>query len=93
MDFLSVIWGKGKREEGNPEGKSTFTTMSKDPSAAERGHEVLEEGPRRVIFGIISQLRRGMDLHKITLPTFVLEPRSMCERIVDIMSNVDLVSE
>lgn len=31
--------------------------------------------------GIIGQLRPGMDLSKITLPTFILEPKSMLERI------------
>ena len=32
-----------------------------------------------------------MDLHKVTLPTFVLEPRSMLERITDFMSHPELV--
>jgi len=33
----------------------------------------------------------GMDLHKVTFPTFVLEPRSMLERITDFMSHPDLI--
>jgi len=37
------------------------------------------------------QLRVGMDLHRITFPTFVLEPRSMLERITDFMAHQDLV--
>lgn len=32
-----------------------------------------------------------MDLSKVTFPTFVLEPRSMLERITDFMSHPDLV--
>ncbi|OSD05622.1 Oxysterol-binding protein [Trametes coccinea BRFM310] len=32
-----------------------------------------------------------MDLHKVTFPTFVLEPRSMLERITDFMSHPDLL--
>lgn len=40
---------------------------------------------------MISQLRVGMDLHKVTFPTFVLEPRSMLERITDFMSHPDLI--
>ena len=32
-----------------------------------------------------------MDLHKDTFPTFVLEPRSMLERITDFMSHPDLI--
>lgn len=35
--------------------------------------------------------RVGMDLSKVTFPTFVLEPRSMLERITDFMSHPDLI--
>ena len=34
-----------------------------------------------VLLHIISQLRPGADLSRITLPTFILEERSMLERI------------
>ena len=37
--------------------------------------------PFAVLSHIISQLRPGADLSRITLPTFILEPRSMLERI------------
>ena len=37
------------------------------------------------------QLRIGMDLHRVTFPTFVLEPRSMLERIADFMSHPELI--
>ena len=32
-----------------------------------------------------------MDLQKVTFPTFVLEPRSMLERITDFMAHPDLL--
>jgi hypothetical protein len=32
-----------------------------------------------------------MDLSRVTFPTFVLEPRSMLERITDFMSHPDLI--
>ena len=35
--------------------------------------------------------RPGMDLHRVPFPTFVLEPRSMLERIADFMSHPDLL--
>lgn len=35
--------------------------------------------------------RIGMDLHRVAFPTFVLEPRSMLERIADFMAHPDLV--
>ncbi|RIB03952.1 hypothetical protein C2G38_1989118 [Gigaspora rosea] len=53
--------------------------------------EVLDEEPRSILLGLISQLRKGMDLHRVTLPTFVLEPRSMLERITDFMSHPELI--
>ncbi|TPX57491.1 hypothetical protein SpCBS45565_g08191 [Spizellomyces sp. 'palustris'] len=53
--------------------------------------EVLEDEPKSILLGIIGQLRKGMDLSRVTLPTFVLEPRSMCERITDFMSHPELI--
>lgn len=35
--------------------------------------------------------RVGMDLSRVTFPTFVLEPRSMLERITDFMSHPELI--
>lgn len=45
-----------------------------------------DENNRSIIMGIIDQLRKGTDLHRVSLPTFVLEPRSMCERLLDFFS-------
>ncbi|KAF7729849.1 hypothetical protein EC973_003583 [Apophysomyces ossiformis] len=53
--------------------------------------EVLEESSRSILMGIISQLSKNMDLHRVTFPTFVLEPRSMLERITDFMSHSHLL--
>ncbi|SAM09652.1 hypothetical protein [Absidia glauca] len=53
--------------------------------------EVLEDESKSILLGIIAQLGKGMDLHRVTLPTFVLEPRSMLERITDFMSHPDLL--
>lgn len=55
--------------------------------------ETLDDEPRSILMALISQLRIGMDLHKVTLPTFVLEPRSMLERITDFMSHPDILFE
>lgn len=42
---------------------------------------VLKRRSLVVLSHIISQLRPGADLNKVTLPTFILEPKSMLERI------------
>lgn len=53
--------------------------------------EQLDDEPKNVLFAMIKQLRYGMDLHRITFPTFVLEPRSMLERITDFMAHQDII--
>ncbi|KAG0367291.1 hypothetical protein BGZ54_004119 [Gamsiella multidivaricata] len=53
--------------------------------------EVLDEGTKSILMGIIAQLGKSTDLHRVTLPTFVLEPRSMLERITDFMSHPELI--
>ncbi|KAI9021404.1 hypothetical protein CLU79DRAFT_753191 [Phycomyces nitens] len=55
--------------------------------------EVLEENSKNIIVGIISQLRKDMDLSRVTLPTFILEPRSMLEKITDFMAHPDILLE
>ncbi|KAI0043627.1 Oxysterol-binding protein [Auriscalpium vulgare] len=52
---------------------------------------ILDEDEGSIILSLISQLRVGMDLSKVTFPTFVLEPRSMLERITDFMAHPDLI--
>lgn len=46
---------------------------------------------RAVLYHIISQLRPGADLSRVVLPTFLLEPRSMLERITKYASCVLLI--
>lgn len=53
--------------------------------------EVLDKEEGNLVMALISQLRIGMDLTKITLPTFVLEPRSMLERITDFTAHPELI--
>ncbi|CEJ03640.1 Putative Oxysterol-binding protein [Rhizopus microsporus] len=64
-------------------------TNDGDPDCTEE----LEDNSKSILMGIISQLRKDMDLHRVTLPTFVLEPRSMLERVTDFMSHPDLLLE
>ncbi|KAJ7051229.1 hypothetical protein C8F01DRAFT_1176332 [Mycena amicta] len=52
---------------------------------------ILDEDEGSIVLSLISQLRVGMDLSRVTFPTFVLEPRSMLERITDFMSHPDLI--
>ena len=53
--------------------------------------EYVDEEPRNIILALLSQLKKGMDLNKIAFPTFVLEPRSMLERVTDFVSHPHLI--
>ncbi|KAB7499725.1 Oxysterol-binding protein-related protein 11 [Armadillidium nasatum] len=50
----------------------------------------VEDGQKSVIMHIISQLRLGMDLTRVTLPTFILEKRSLLEMFADFLGHPDL---
>ncbi|KAF2708070.1 hypothetical protein K504DRAFT_468446 [Pleomassaria siparia CBS 279.74] len=50
---------------------------------------VIDSEQGSMLMHIISQLRPGADLSRVTLPTFILEPRSMLERITNFMAHPD----
>ncbi|XP_026157622.1 oxysterol-binding protein-related protein 11 [Mastacembelus armatus] len=62
--------------------EDTFTDKEEDLGAVE------EE--RSVILHLLSQLKLGMDLTRVVLPTFILEKRSLLEMYADFMSHPDL---
>jgi hypothetical protein len=51
--------------------------------------EKLDEKPKSILLSMMKQLRTGMDLSKVTLPTFILEPRSFLEKCSDYMLHGD----
>ncbi|QIW98616.1 hypothetical protein AMS68_004134 [Peltaster fructicola] len=53
----------------------------------EEDETVVTSEQGNVLTHIISQLRPGADLSRVTLPTFILEPRSMLERITNFMAH------
>ncbi|KAG5730021.1 Oxysterol-binding protein-like protein OBPalpha [Termitomyces sp. T112] len=72
-----------------PRGSSEEDRAPSDTEADDTS--ILDENEGSIIMSLISQLRVGMDLSRVTFPTFVLEPRSMLERITDFMSHPDLI--
>lgn len=51
----------------------------------------VDEGAQSILMGIITQLRPGCDLTRITLPTFILERKSMLERITNQLQQPDIL--
>lgn len=67
---------------GSPEKKVGAKT---DPDID--NEDEVDDGNRNILLSLISQLRPGSDLSRITLPTFILERKSMLERITNTMQH------
>eukprot|EP00123_Amoebidium_parasiticum_P016032 comp23253_c0_seq2/m.37998 comp23253_c0_seq2/g.37998 ORF comp23253_c0_seq2/g.37998 comp23253_c0_seq2/m.37998 type:complete len:921 (-) comp23253_c0_seq2:445-3207(-) len=52
----------------------------------------LEEENKSIIWALLKQVKPGMDLSKVTLPTFILEPRSFLELLADYYFHCDVLS-
>ncbi|XP_059488912.1 oxysterol-binding protein-related protein 8-like isoform X2 [Neocloeon triangulifer] len=61
-------------------------------SAGEQTEELAEEN-KSLIWFLMKQVRPGMDLSKVVLPTFILEPRSFLDKLSDSYYHVDLLSQ
>ncbi|XP_067891266.1 oxysterol-binding protein-related protein 11 isoform X3 [Heterodontus francisci] len=72
-------------EEINPDDETEDILDNKE----EDDLGVVEE-QRSVILHLLSQLKLGMDLTRVVLPTFILEKRSLLEMYADFMSHPDL---
>ncbi|XP_053734519.1 oxysterol-binding protein-related protein 11-like [Synchiropus splendidus] len=74
--------GEQEDIEAEDELEDSFSDKEEDLGAVE------EE--RSVILHLLSQLKLGMDLTRVVLPTFILEKRSLLEMYADFMSHPDL---
>ncbi|CAH0562663.1 unnamed protein product [Brassicogethes aeneus] len=54
--------------------------------------EELAEEHKSLIWYIVKQVRPGMDLSKVVLPTFILEPRSFLDKLSDSYYHVDILT-
>uniref|UniRef100_A0A3P9AK00 Oxysterol-binding protein n=2 Tax=Esox lucius TaxID=8010 RepID=A0A3P9AK00_ESOLU len=55
--------------------------------------ETVSEENKGLIWTLLKQLRPGMDLSKVVLPTFILEPRSFLDKLSDYYYHANLLSE
>ena len=54
--------------------------------------ETVSEENKSLVWVLLKQLRPGMDLSRVALPTFVLEPRSFLNKLSDYYCHADLLS-
>ncbi|XP_068156084.1 oxysterol-binding protein-related protein 8 isoform X5 [Drosophila tropicalis] len=61
----------------------------------EQGEQVeeLADENKSLIWCIVKQVRPGMDLSKVVLPTFILEPRSFLDKLSDSYYHADILSK
>uniref|UniRef100_A0A3B5KUF5 Oxysterol-binding protein n=1 Tax=Xiphophorus couchianus TaxID=32473 RepID=A0A3B5KUF5_9TELE len=83
-------------EEMPPGPQATAYVEQSTEEMAEAGEatqvETVSEENKGLIWGLLKQLRPGMDLSKVVLPTFILEPRSFLDKLSDYYYHADLLS-
>ncbi|XP_060596542.1 oxysterol-binding protein-related protein 8-like isoform X3 [Ruditapes philippinarum] len=55
--------------------------------------EEVNDENKSIIWTLMKQVRPGMDLSKVVLPTFILEPRSFLDKLTDYYYHCDILSE
>ncbi|XP_075065668.1 oxysterol-binding protein-related protein 8 isoform X2 [Mixophyes fleayi] len=55
--------------------------------------ETVSEEHKSLIWTLVKQVRPGMDLSKVVLPTFILEPRSFLDKLSDYYYHADFLSD
>lgn len=80
-----------RRTISNASSRSNRSSVDESKLEAAEDVEVVEPDQGNVLSHIISQLRPGADLSRVVLPTFILEPRSMLERITNFMCHPEML--
>ena len=76
---------------------SIITNYDLDPKhevfgdAGDQTEEISDEN-KSIVWFLVKQVRPGMDLSKVVLPTFILEPRSFLDKISDYYYHADILS-
>lgn len=55
--------------------------------------EELAQDSKTLVLTLLKQVRPGIDLSRVVLPTFILEPRSMLQKISDFLVHCELLTE
>uniref|UniRef100_A0A3B4V9P1 Oxysterol-binding protein n=1 Tax=Seriola dumerili TaxID=41447 RepID=A0A3B4V9P1_SERDU len=84
-------------DELSPGPQATTYVEQSTEEMAEAGEasqvETVSEENKGLIWSLLKQLRPGMDLSKVVLPTFILEPRSFLDKLSDYYYHADLLSQ
>ncbi|XP_074539644.1 oxysterol-binding protein-related protein 10-like [Halichoeres trimaculatus] len=89
QDTLCQSEGHQQSQSSSPEtaDPNEETTDTDDNEEEELG---VQEEQRSIIIHLLSQLKMGMDLTRVVLPTFILEKRSLLEMYANFMAHPDM---
>jgi hypothetical protein len=94
MSWFGKMFGKGNNAASPAASEASPTSAGDDNNAIapDEADEVLAEDNRSLLLQLISKngLSMGMDLSKVPLPTFILEPRSLLEKLSDTMIHPEI---
>ncbi|KAJ7402374.1 Oxysterol-binding protein-related protein 5 [Pitangus sulphuratus] len=88
-DGAVVTWDTqvGLVVESDPTGESNIERSESSQT------ETVSEENKSLMWILLKQLRPGMDLSRVVLPTFILEPRSFLNKLSDYYYHADLLSQ
>ncbi|XP_043462692.1 oxysterol-binding protein-related protein 8 isoform X3 [Leptopilina heterotoma] len=83
------------KEEEEEQIKETPYVANENEVLGSAGEVVaeLQDEQKSLIWFLMKQVRPGMDLSKVVLPTFILEPRSFLEKLADSYYHADILSQ
>ncbi|XP_031425182.1 oxysterol-binding protein-related protein 5 isoform X1 [Clupea harengus] len=96
-DRLSEESDMDQSDDLPPALKATCYVEQSQEEIAEAGEasqtEIVSDENKGLMWTLLKQLRPGMDLSKVVLPTFILEPRSFLDKLSDNYYHANFLSE
>mgnify|MGYP002803968213 CR=1 FL=1 len=85
---------KDKGDDG-PHVETTYQEENEPEYLGESGEatEDMEDEGKSILWTLMKQVKPGMDLSKVVLPTFILEPRSFLDKLSDFYYHADFLSK
>ncbi|XP_025831382.1 oxysterol-binding protein-related protein 8 isoform X2 [Agrilus planipennis] len=89
----SEVSAKEEEIDEEPQQTPYIPNAEEEFGAAGEQIEELAEEHKSLIWYLVKQVRPGMDLSKVVLPTFILEPRSFLDKLGDAYYHADIISK
>ncbi|XP_028417007.1 oxysterol-binding protein-related protein 8-like isoform X2 [Dendronephthya gigantea] len=85
---------KDEGDEG-PHVETVYVEENEPEYLGESGEatEDMEDEGKSILWTLMKQVKPGMDLSKVVLPTFILEPRSFLDKLSDFYYHADILSK